>query len=65
MISKDDEYRKQAAEAQAMSDRSVSVVEQEAWRRIARGFTELIRRPAQHVQATQQQQQIQPKKDET
>ena len=36
---KDDDYRKQAADAQAMSDRSISVVEKEAWLRIAQGGT--------------------------
>jgi hypothetical protein len=44
---KDDDYRKQAAEAQAMSDRSISVVEKEAWLRIAQGYLELVQKPPQ------------------
>jgi len=39
----DDEFRKQAADAQAMADKSISPLDREAWLRIARGFLSLIR----------------------
>jgi hypothetical protein len=45
--SRDEEYRRQAAEAQAMSESSISVVDQEAWLRIARGYMNLVRKPPQ------------------
>ena len=46
-MNRDDEYRKQADEAQAMSDRSISIVDKEAWLRIARGYMNLVRKPPQ------------------
>ena len=46
-MDKDDDYRKQAAEAQAMADQSISVVEKEAWLRIAQGYMDLVRKPRQ------------------
>ena len=44
-MDKDDEFRKQAADAQAMADRSISNIDKEAWLRIARGFMDLVRKP--------------------
>ncbi|HYI29084.1 MAG TPA: hypothetical protein VD863_14695 [Bradyrhizobium sp.] len=41
----DDEYRKQAADAQTMSDRAISPSDKAAWLRIAHGFMGLVRRP--------------------
>lgn len=48
----DDEYRKQAADAQRFSDRAVSAVDKAAWLRIAQGWLALIRRPKQTEQET-------------
>ena len=45
VVNKDDEYRKAAADAQAMADRSISVVDKESWLRIAQGWLHLIRKP--------------------
>ena len=46
-MDKDDEYRKQAADAQAWADRTVSSVDKESWMRIARGWLALTSRPKQ------------------
>ena len=42
-MDKDDEFRKQAAEAQAMADKVVSAVDKESWLRVAQGWLSLIR----------------------
>jgi hypothetical protein len=44
-MSTDDDFRKQATEAQSMADRAISPVDKEAWLRIAKGFMGLIRKP--------------------
>ena len=44
-MNKNDEYQKQAADAQAMADRAASTTNREAWRRIAQGWLSLIRKP--------------------
>lgn len=44
-MKKDDEYRAQAADAQAMADRARSDVDRAAWLRIAQGWLGLIRKP--------------------
>lgn len=49
-MDKDDEYRKRAAEAQAMADRLGSLADKEAWLRVAHGWLSLIRRPRQTAQ---------------
>jgi hypothetical protein len=43
-MDKDDEYRRQAAEAQRQADRTVSPVDKESWQ-IARDYLALIRAP--------------------
>jgi hypothetical protein len=45
-MDRDDEYRRQVAEAQAWADRTVSAVDKESWLRIAQGWLALIRRSA-------------------
>jgi hypothetical protein len=46
-MDKDDDYRKQAREAQGWADRStISDVDKASWLRIAQGWLALIRRPA-------------------
>lgn len=49
-MTNDDEYRKQAADAQGFADRAISVVDKEAWLRIAQSWLALIRRPKQSQQ---------------
>ena len=46
-MDEDDEYRKQAAEAQNWADRTISVVDKASWLRIAQGWLALISRPKQ------------------
>jgi hypothetical protein len=46
-MDQDDEYRKQAAEAQAWADRTISAVDKESWLRIAQGWMALIRKPTE------------------
>jgi hypothetical protein len=46
-MDKDDEYRKQAAEAQNWADRTISAVDKASWLRIAQGWLALISRPKQ------------------
>lgn len=41
----DDEYRKQAGNAQLMADRAKSSYDRESWLRIAQGWMSLIRKP--------------------
>jgi hypothetical protein len=45
MADRDDEYRKQAADAQAWADRTINPVDKESWLRIAQGWLGLIRKP--------------------
>ena len=44
-MSTDDEYRKQAADAQALADRASRATDKAAWLRIAQGWLSLIRQP--------------------
>jgi hypothetical protein len=44
-MDRDDEYRRQAAEAQSWADRTVSHSDKAAWLRIAQGWLSLVRRP--------------------
>src|SRR5438874_8822455 len=46
-MDKDDEYRRQAAEAQSLADRSISAADKSAWLRIAQGWLSLVRRARQ------------------
>jgi hypothetical protein len=46
-MTRDDEYRKKAAEAQQEADRSTNEVERAAWLRMVRGWLSLIRRRPQ------------------
>jgi hypothetical protein len=46
-MDKDDEYRRQAADAQSQADRTVSPADKESWLRIAQGWLALISRPKQ------------------
>ena len=45
----DDEYRKQAADAQMMADQVISPVDKESWLRVAQSWLSLIRKPRQTV----------------
>jgi hypothetical protein len=44
-VDKDDEYRRQAADAQSQADRTVNAADKEAWLKIAQGWLALIRAP--------------------
>jgi hypothetical protein len=46
-MDKEAEYRKHAAEAQAMADRSRNADDKAAWLRIAQGWMSMIRKPRQ------------------
>ena len=58
-MSNDDDYRKQATDAQQMADRSIRPLDKAAWLRIAQSWLRLIRKPRRteaegfqdHVQA--------------
>jgi hypothetical protein len=47
VMNQDDEYRRQAAEAQHWAEKTISDVDKAAWLRIAQGWLALIRRPNQ------------------
>jgi hypothetical protein len=47
MSSNDDEYQRQANDAQRMADNAFNDVNRAAWLRIAQGWLGLIKRPAQ------------------
>jgi hypothetical protein len=51
-MASDDDYRKQAAEAQAMADRTTNEADKESWLRVAQGWLSLIRRPPKTPQAS-------------
>jgi hypothetical protein len=44
-MDKDDQYRKQAADARAMAERTMSATDKEAWLRLSQGWLSLIRKP--------------------
>jgi len=44
-MDKSDEYRKLAADAQAMADRATSEEDKGSWLRIAHGWMSLVRKP--------------------
>ena len=44
-MSNNDEYRRQAGEAQKQADRAHSEVDRESWLRVAQGWLSLIRKP--------------------
>jgi len=46
-MDRDDEYRKQATEAQNMADRVTSPLDKESWLRVAQGWLSLIRKRPQ------------------
>jgi hypothetical protein len=46
-MDKDDEYRKHAAHAQAMADRTQSDYDKSSWLQIAQGWLSMIRKPKQ------------------
>jgi hypothetical protein len=45
-MSRDDEYRRQAAEAQEFADRAISAPDRASWLRIAQSWLALIRKAA-------------------
>ena len=47
-----DDYRKNAAEAQRQADRTVSLVDREAWLRVAQGWLSLLKKPPQTLEET-------------
>ena len=49
-MDKDDDYRKQAAYAQAWADRAINPIDKASWLRIAQGWLSLIRKPQQTEQ---------------
>ncbi len=46
-MSKEAEFRQQAADAPRMADRAITAADKEAWLRIAQGFLSLIPGPSQ------------------
>ena len=46
MNSSDNEYRRQADEAQSQADRARNDIDRESWLRIAQGWLSMIRKPA-------------------
>jgi hypothetical protein len=44
-MDRDDEFRKRAAEARAMAERTVSVADRTSWLRLAEGWLSLIGKP--------------------
>jgi hypothetical protein len=51
-MSTQDDYRKNAAEAQRQADRTVSLVDREAWLRVAQGWLSLLKKPPQILEET-------------
>jgi hypothetical protein len=51
-MDKDDEYRKQARDAQDWADRTINPVDKESWLRIAQSWLALIRKPKPIEQET-------------
>ena len=51
-MSTQDDYRKNAAEAQRQADRTVSLVDREAWLRMAQGWLSLLKKPPQTLEET-------------
>ena len=49
-MDRDEEFRKQAADAQKMADRAGGETDKESWLRIAQGWLSLIRKPKQSEQ---------------
>ena len=47
-----DDYRKNAAEAQRQADRAASLVDREAWLRVAQGWLSLLKKPPQTLEET-------------
>jgi hypothetical protein len=47
VMNKDDQYRKQAAQAQAMADLAGGASDKAAWLKIAQGWLSMIRKPRQ------------------
>jgi hypothetical protein len=51
-MSTQDDYRKNAAEAQRQADRTASLVDREAWLRVAQGWLSLLKKPPQTLEET-------------
>ena len=51
-MSTQDDYRKNAAEAQRQADRAASLVDREAWLRVAQGWLSLLKKPPQTLEET-------------
>ena len=51
-MSTQDDYRKNAAEAQRQADRAGSLVDREAWLRVAQGWLSLLKKPPQTLEET-------------
>ena len=49
-MDKYDEYRKRAAEAQAMADQSRNPTDTDSWLRIARSYLEMLPKPKQSAE---------------
>jgi hypothetical protein len=48
-MTRDDEFRKQAADAQKQAQSSISDIDREAWLRVAQGWLSLIRNRPQNA----------------
>jgi len=48
-MDRDDEYRKQASDAQQMADKAKSPLDRESWLRVVQGWLSLIRGPGRRV----------------
>lgn len=51
-MSSDEEYRRQAGEAQRQADRARNDPDRESWLRVAQGWLSLIRKPTPTAQET-------------
>jgi hypothetical protein len=51
-VDRDDQYRKQAREAQDWADRTISATDKESWLRIAQSWLALISKPKPTEQET-------------
>ena len=49
-MTSNDEYRKQATEAQKQADRARNDLDRESWLRVAQGWLSMIRKPATSAQ---------------
>jgi hypothetical protein len=51
-MSTQDEYRRNAAEAQRQADRAISEIDRASWLRVAQGWLSLLKEPPQTLEKT-------------